>query len=184
MQFAKRLLMGVGAVALAAMVLSLTAPKAVHGMVAALVQVANTNETPVPTEEALGTQTLVQFSCPADEGTSPGIINSKTCYTVPAGSRAVIEQVDGSCNLLKGGGVITLTGITIGGVGASYNLPMQVQPDLGSTFGLDYTYYMFNQQVRIYAPPGAAIVFGSSTSDKSGTASCYFNVSGRLVPTS
>ena len=48
MRFAKRLLMGAGAVALAAMVLSVTAPKVVRATVSALVQVTNTSSSPVP----------------------------------------------------------------------------------------------------------------------------------------
>ncbi len=46
MKFAKSLLMGTGGVALAGLLLSLLAPKAAHGLVAALVQVANTSSAP------------------------------------------------------------------------------------------------------------------------------------------
>ena len=53
MQFTKRLLTGLGAVALAAMLLSLAAPKAVHAIVAALVEVTNTPANPVPTADCL-----------------------------------------------------------------------------------------------------------------------------------
>ena len=46
MKFVKSLLMGTGGVALAGLLLSLLAPKAAHGLVAALVQVANTSSAP------------------------------------------------------------------------------------------------------------------------------------------
>jgi len=50
MQFAKRLLMGVGAAALAAILGMAIAPKAAHGLVAALVQVTNTAAAPAITQ--------------------------------------------------------------------------------------------------------------------------------------
>ena len=179
----KKVLSTLGGVLLAALLIAALAPKATHGLVAALVQVANTNSSPVPTAEALGTETLLQFSCPSqDAGEPAGILGSAVCYTVPAGKRAVIEQVDGSCNLPKGDGVIALTSIEAGGT--AYNLPMQLQPDLGDVFGFDYLYYEFNQPVRIYVDAGGNIAFNSLTSDTKLLASCYFNVSGRLVPTS
>jgi hypothetical protein len=48
MQFPKRLLMGVGGVALAGILGVAIAPRAAHGLVAALVQVTNTTANPVP----------------------------------------------------------------------------------------------------------------------------------------
>jgi len=47
MRFVKNLFMGIGAVALAGMALSLIAPKAVHASVATLVEIVNTSVNPV-----------------------------------------------------------------------------------------------------------------------------------------
>jgi len=51
MNFAKRLLMLAGAIALAGIFGALLAPKAAHGIVATLVQVVNTSVNPVPVKE-------------------------------------------------------------------------------------------------------------------------------------
>lgn len=50
MKFAKSLLMGSGAVVLAALILTLLVPRAAHAIAATLVQVVNTSADPVPTQ--------------------------------------------------------------------------------------------------------------------------------------
>ena len=106
MKFAKRLLMGVGAVALAAMLLSVTAPKAVHATVAALVQVVNTSADPVPTYDS-GTRFQADV-CDAAGSVSVasgycGSTASRT-FVVPsvtsagaAVKRLVVDNVAGFC---------------------------------------------------------------------------------------
>jgi hypothetical protein len=102
MQFAKRLLMGVGAVALTAMLVSLGAPKAVHAVVAALVQVTNTNSNPVPTADVYRSASqLVELTClngapyPCVLIPPSGELNltSPTAWTVPPGMNFVVTDV-------------------------------------------------------------------------------------------
>jgi hypothetical protein len=97
MQFAKRLLMGVGAAALAAILGMAIAPKAAHGLVAALVQVTNTAAAPAITQDVsrlasqnvqlicVGTSNCAQILA---DGSSPAPF-----YIVPAGSNLVITTV-------------------------------------------------------------------------------------------
>jgi hypothetical protein len=64
MNSAKRLLMGVGVVVLAGTFGALLAPKAAHGIVATLVQVANTSANPVPVTPQLPAVQITAFSGP------------------------------------------------------------------------------------------------------------------------
>ncbi len=95
MNFAKRLLMVAGAVALAGTFGALLAPKAAHGIVATFVQVVNTSANPVPT---LATDALSAFDvtaiCSFGGGSFCGV---EPLYTVPAGQIAVIESTSGQC---------------------------------------------------------------------------------------
>ena len=97
MKFAKSLLMGTGSVALAGLLFSLLAPKAAHGLVAALVQVANTSSAPA-IASLIDDPGRVPFkagyansSCSAN----PACQFSST-LPVPAGHRVVIQQVSGA----------------------------------------------------------------------------------------
>jgi hypothetical protein len=94
MQFAKRMFMGFGVVAFMTVLLSLSAPKVVHGIVATLVQVANTSANPVPTlEEEAQSAFVAQGSC----NYSLGSCNINTLYSVPAGRTAVLESLSVGC---------------------------------------------------------------------------------------
>lgn len=95
MNFAKRLLMVAGAVALAGVFGALLVPKAAHGIVATLVQVVNTSAQPVPT---LATDALSSFGVVGVcdfSGNALCVVG--TLYTVPAGKIAVIESTSGRC---------------------------------------------------------------------------------------
>jgi hypothetical protein len=97
MRFAKRLLMGVGAAALAAIVGMALVPKAAHGLVAAVVQVTNTAAAPAITQDVsrLASQS-VQLVCIGTSNCSqilPDGSSPAPFYIVPAGSSLVITTV-------------------------------------------------------------------------------------------
>jgi hypothetical protein len=99
MRFAKRLLMGVGAAALVAILGMAIAPKAAHGVVATLVEVANTPSNPVAMLDVHNSASqIVNLMCPLTLGTctqlllsSPGVSNA---FTVPAGRNLVINNIE------------------------------------------------------------------------------------------
>jgi len=94
--------MGFGVVAFMTVLLSLSAPKVVHGIVATLVQVANTSANPVPTlEQEAQSAFVAQGTCQI----SPGGCTVDTLYTVPMGKTAVLESVGFVCATTPAGGM-------------------------------------------------------------------------------
>ncbi len=94
MRIMKRLLMGISAAALAALLLSLITPKAAHALVAALVQVTNTTANPAITWDA-DHATRVPYQSRqtwtiAAKGSTDAIFQTAT---VPSGFRLVITNV-------------------------------------------------------------------------------------------
>jgi hypothetical protein len=107
MRFAKRVLMVAGAVALAGILGVVIAPKAAHGLVAALVQVANTSTNPVSIYDSGGTRFQADL-CDASGAVSVAAgycgSNNSSSFVVPtvtsAGAtvkRLVIDNVGGFC---------------------------------------------------------------------------------------
>src|SRR5271170_3532503 len=101
MQIVRRLMVAVGALALAAMLLSLAPPKSAHALVAALVQVTNTTANPAVTldadhatrvpYESTVTGTFLGSNCQG------GVVGCKfTWAPVPTGYRLVIENISAS----------------------------------------------------------------------------------------
>ena len=87
MLFLKRGLTAIGALALAAILLNLVAPKAAHALVATAVQVMNTSATPVMTRDVdAAARNVLYLHC--DEGTS-----SCTTAAVPSGSTFVLDSI-------------------------------------------------------------------------------------------
>jgi hypothetical protein len=95
MQIVRRLLVAVGAIALAATVLTLATPKSVHALIATLVQVSNTSANPVPTvaTDNPGLQPLGNF-----QFTTAGPPNFT--LPVPAGKTLVLEEFGVDCAFL------------------------------------------------------------------------------------
>ncbi len=113
MRFMKRLLMGVGAVALAGTLISLFAPKAVHAAVAALVLVTNTPANPVPNADvnAPGEEPFQTQICNTLDAAPPvgGCSSIPGFFTVPSTTsdgltvkRLVVEQVSAQCSSVGG----------------------------------------------------------------------------------
>jgi hypothetical protein len=97
MKITKRMLTGLGAIALAVSLLILVAPKAAHAVVVTLVQVANTSANPAITQDVsrLASQS-VQLVCVSINNCAQILPDGSTpdqWYTVPAGSHLVITTV-------------------------------------------------------------------------------------------
>jgi hypothetical protein len=98
MRFIKRMLMGIGATALVGLLATLVAPKAVHGAVAALVQVANTTAAPAVTLDiSKSASQNVNLVCDKNQCLATA---SSAPYVVPPGQNLVVTSVE----------VIVLTG--------------------------------------------------------------------------
>jgi hypothetical protein len=129
MQFAKRLLMGIGTVALMGFLGIAIAPKSAHGLVAALVQVSNTSANPVPTAPAVpgspffGSMSISGF---VSQSVGPGTGTLGVTQIVVTNFDSVVNQVNIYSPLLTSG--------TCGGNGnaeaavASLFLVVKVQP--------------------------------------------------------
>ncbi|MGA2813468.1 MAG: hypothetical protein ABSG16_18865 [Candidatus Acidiferrum sp.] len=175
MKHLQRFLMGLGTVVLLAVSLQLAAPKAVHAVVSTLVTIANTPSNPVYTTDAVNSENLLQVTCAMSFASSNGSdISNKNCYTVPAGQRALIEQVDGICS--------TQTGTAIANVNlyvdpqTQHQLPLTLEN--GST---DLNFYTFSVPSHYYSAVNATFMTYAGASPGA-AANCYVNVSGRLMP--
>lgn len=194
MNYIKKALSTLGGIFLAALLIAALAPRATHAVVAALVQVANTDSSPVPTAEALGTATLIPIgpfgtTCTdfaGDDG-SPGSFFAN-CYTVPPGKRAVVENVTGFCGAPKGVSIAQLS-ITVypsdyipaDVPGMPQYFPVQLT---GNPGGDSFNFFTVNVTTRFYADPGDILVLGGFSSDTAGQTYCTLGINGRLVPTS
>jgi hypothetical protein len=195
MRFMNRLLMGIGAVALAGTLLSLVGPKAVHAAVAALVLVTNTPANPVPNadvnapgEEPFQTQfCLTTPSTDACGSTPSGFVVPTTTSDGLSIKRLVIEQISASCSE---------TG-TITSLQAYLSFQMNENQVNGSAFpGTIYLPFtptpgnlgaknpVSTVAVRAYADPGTAVSnYQQWTSGTSLPASlmCNYTVVGHFV---
>jgi hypothetical protein len=98
MQIARRLLIGVGAIALVAALLTLAAPKSAHALVAALVQVTNTTANPAVTLDADKATRIPYESSSQAAGFAGTCGETIVCQfdgftVVPAGYRLVVQQI-------------------------------------------------------------------------------------------
>jgi hypothetical protein len=178
MHFAKRTFMGFGVVAFMAVLFSLAAPKVVHGIVATLVQVANTSANPVPNAD-INDPDLATIEVQSCQG-RPQIagLGSFDCgpnFMVPAGKRFVINRLEADCYTLPGNTFSgSYLGLTEGGSPTQHYFAVNTQENGGRE-------YILNQPVRYYADPGSYIVFVAYTSDTSGGTYCNFQADGYLI---
>lgn len=168
MNFLKRLLVGVGGFALAAMLLAMLAPKAAHAVVSTMVTVVNAPSQPVFTV-ATDNPALQPF-----QFTANGDFVDFS-FTVPSGKTLVMEQVMVAC--ISNGTTLTTFPTdfrlftTAGGTPASYIFA----PTVFSTLEL-----VVNQVTRLYADPQTTVFIGEGGGVPAGT-SCGVSVSGHLV---
>jgi hypothetical protein len=158
MNFAKRIVIFAGCVVLAAIFVSVLAPKATHALVATLVQVANTSSNPVPTlEQEAQSAFVAQGTCQMSfQACAVG-----TLYTVPAGKTAVLESVAFNCILIPSSGtspsgVQTEAGsLTFSPPGGGQNVTLQLPP--GNPFLLpNGVIQSAAQNVKSYAAGGSS----------------------------
>jgi hypothetical protein len=144
MQIMKRLFISVVTVALLAMLFAVAAPKAVHAIVATLVQVTNTSANPVPTV-ATDNPALQPFAH------TYGVYGPLDhTFQVPAAKTLVIEQVEVSCFQIVLPSVVV--GVTTGGVQNYTTLFPAPAPGDNTNWGL-------TQMVRFYADGGTTVTF-------------------------
>ncbi len=191
MKFVKKLLMGIGAVALAGTLLTLVAPKAVHAAVAALVEVANTPANPVPNADvnAPGEEPLQTVLCNNVGFLSCGTTPSS--FVVPATTsdglgvkRLVIEYVAVTC---VNTGVSQLQAVLTTSTSANLvngsiflvSIPLPLTPSAPGTTGAPGA----SLPMRAYADPGSTVTAESAGSFSGPPigAVCNFGVIGRLI---
>jgi hypothetical protein len=174
MSILKKITIGFGGVVLAALLLALTAPKAVHAVVSTLVTVANTPTNPVYTTDAVNSENLLQVTCTLPDTSFDGnSISNRSCYTVPAGQRALIEQVDGICSTARGNAVNNVSLYV--DAQTQHQLPLNLE-----TGNSSLNFYTFSVPSHYYSAVNAT--FMSYAVPSGGGANCYVNVSGRLMP--
>jgi len=188
MRFLKHLFLSVGAVALAGVLLTLVAPKAVHAAVAALVEIANTPANPVPNADvnAPGEEPFQTELCAAIGGSGCDTFVPAT-FVVPTTTsdglnvkRLVIEAVGATCynngatQLLASFGTAINENQVSGSVYFNFVLPLI--PSSAGNFTASST------PVRAYADPGttvAAVLNGTATSPAG--AACVYSVTGYFL---
>jgi hypothetical protein len=160
-----------GSITLLALLLVALAPRAAHGVAAALVQVANSSANPVPTSDVAPLQPYLS-SCFA--ATPPADSEAVCGITVPAGKRLVVQSVGISAVTGTGGRVVTAQLIaTVSGNEVSFPV---VVPYVISLSGADYS--TSSQALRLYSD-GELDCFLSYNSGNAADATCV--VSGYLV---
>jgi hypothetical protein len=189
MRLAKRMFMGLGVTALAALIVTLVAPKAVHAAVAALVEVTNTSSNPVPNADvnASGEEPFQTFLCSA--GGDLTCTNPST-FTVPATTsdglsvkRLVIEFLSVNCTNFGGSDLrVNLTAQInenpVNGGALIGNTVLPLAPSSPGTSG----YPLGSMFMRAYADPLTIVSVG--VEGAFGTSSgvlCYFTVVGDFV---
>ena len=177
MKSMRKALSALGGIFLAALLIAALAPKATRAIAAALVQVVNTASNPVVTTDSLGTATLFQVTCSLQGAGAP---SSDACFTVPAGKRAIVENVDGFCSTQVGNAVNRFY-LAVGTPDFLQNVFHRIPLSFEGQDAFGFNYYDFNFVVRIYADPGQ--IFTTSFISTTG-ATCQVNISGRLAPTS
>ena len=180
MNLVKKVLMFVGFVVLASALVSVLSPKATHALVATLVQVANTSANPVPNKDVdFPVRAVIQSPNCIGNAYPPGNVyaSCSPSYTVPAGQRFAIEQLEAFCFTPKGNNLTqAFIQISEQGSDTSHYLPLTSQGDFEGQ-----TEFIENQQVRYYADPGSTIRFQATTSDATGATSCTYQVNGYLA---
>jgi hypothetical protein len=163
--------MGVGAVALVATLLTLSAPKAVHAVVAALVQVTNTTANPVPVVST-DNPALQPFGTLLFADSPPNF-----SFTVPPGKTLVMEEFGVGCGVVSGTFYQTYFTLTVNNstVSTSYNFVPTA---------LNGQELILAQAVHIYADPGSTVEIGNGGGLPNGTSmECNASVSGHYVNT-
>ena len=175
MKLLKEALGVLGALVVLMAIVALVAPKRAHAVVAALVQVTNTNSNPVPTQDVgKDLATNEWFECSTSE-TGSEVVSCEP-FTVPAGQRFVIDEIDGFC--------VPAAGQSIQSGGASFieggapALPSFAMTPEGTAGGS--ALYAYNVPTHYVVDPGSPITFLAITTG-TGLSSCHFGMNGHVV---
>lgn len=153
MKMLKRILMGFGAVALAATLTTLVAPKRVYAAVATLVQVANNLANPVPSQDVYRSVTqMVTLVCDA-VGPTPGPCIQigpsgalGAAYVIPTGQNLVITDIDI---------------VPPAGTGVS---SFSIQPSPGPSAHIEYRFFFANDGTTHQLHFQSGLVYASGAS--------------------
>jgi hypothetical protein len=189
MSILKKIAIGFGGVVLAALLLALTAPKAVHAVVSTLVTVANTATNPVPVHSVDSPALLQAFEVGGDCVSSAFQPCSGTLLTVPAGLTAVVQDVSGYCVIPSTNSApapppshvtIQVSGVALGTL--RLNTVFQYADSNKTT-------YTFGRPVTLYAPgvndpnAGPSTISYSTTPQSGSYDECTLFVAGYYIPT-
>jgi hypothetical protein len=185
MSSSKRYLLIVVSFAIGVTTFAIFAPRAVHAVTTALVQVVNTPANPVPVAPTTARQAVylgcylfmpsgaLTIRCDLEDAHSPG-----SPYEVPAGKRLVVDTFTGRCTLPSGErSVLTRLhpNCCSSPVDTVYLDP--IFTGNASDFG---DIYVFAQNGPIYAEPYKQLSFYSTRNASTGAESCDVEAFGHL----
>ena len=174
MNYIKKALSTLGGIFLAALLIAALAPKAAHGIVATLVQVANTSANPVPGDIVRNEENPARqpVQAPVCVSTTGGCFSVTNTYDVPSGQELVIDYVSGQCMT---GASQQMTDVRVTtSVGGVYSTDYLNVPLFGSSSAA--VTVNFGQVTRIYADPSTAVYLQFD-----GAGLCNGTLSGHLV---
>ena len=193
MKSLRKALVGIGGLAVLALLMTLAAPKAAHAIVSTLVTVANTAADPVPVH-SVDAKTVQPFQASGSCFSEEAACTSSQFFVVPSGMSAVAQDVSGSCVLTNFGtvpppppGKLLLTSSS--GTGSVGNGTVELAPvfENSSTVNGNFTStaatYTFGRQTTLYAQSNSAGQgsFSFSVTPGSLGAQCSVNISGQYV---
>jgi hypothetical protein len=153
MNFAKRLLMVAGAVALAGMLSILLTPKAMHAVVSTLVTVVNTSANPALNQD-VDNPGRAPFTAQCSANGPASALSTPTCsISAPTGKRIVIENISGEVFFNSG----RLSSVAVDSIANGTGARQYVVPtDTGVEYG-GFGTSTFNTPTRLYADPGSTL---------------------------
>ena len=165
-----------GGIFLAALLITALAPKAAHGIAAALVQVANTTANPVPISDVAPLQPF-QGRCNAGDGAVTSA-RDQCSISIPSGKRLVVQSVSLEVEVTDSSSAVVLGEFTsaTSSVAQPTNFYVAV-PHMGiSQFGISA--FAMSQELHSYVDQalGCAVIFNKPNVD---TLNC--SVAGYLV---
>jgi len=190
MQIVQRLFITLGGVFFAALLVAALAPKAVHGVAAALVQVTNASSNPVPNRDvdndARQAVTLDIGTGYPPNGMSPFDLpgNNGVPYVVPAGKRLVIDYIGGKLLIANDPAAPPNIGIQFavntGNGPFLETIPIITQPQYFETVTSE-TFWTFSFPTHLYVDSTASPVQLLASSRVGSIDTVYATLSGHLV---
>jgi hypothetical protein len=175
MKFAKWIVMGSGGVILALLSVVLIAPRTVHAVAAALVQVTNTRSNPVPTQDVdIAARHPYTASCNIFGSSGAFVVCQPTPAPPTSGFETVIQSVNIQLNQDTGAvqPAITDLSYSTGGAGYVHYLPF-IPTGTGNWVGSELT--------AIYVDPNSFNPLQCGTLFNNGSATMNCTVTGYTV---